>query len=164
MPVTGLGIPFVGSWARIHPARTPDLCLTEGRDPTGRYSAAVAVQQACADAALPRVFVEPLGEDVVQIQWHHPEDGVRCLTVLLDGPGRGLVEPREECADDNPAQRFRVERLDRSPGIHARIRPVITDSCLSLREQDAAAGTAIVQRRCSTASDQEFVVEPIAPP
>ncbi|MFJ1831950.1 helix-turn-helix domain-containing protein [Streptomyces sp. NPDC088178] len=45
MPVTGLRMLAVGSWARIHPVRTPDLCLTEGRDRTGRYQTAVAAQR-----------------------------------------------------------------------------------------------------------------------
>jgi hypothetical protein len=161
--VTGLRMLAVGSWARIHPARTPKSCLTEGVDRTGRYETAVAAQRPCAEAALPRVFLEPLSTDIVQIQWHHPEHGIGCLTVLLDGPGRGLLEPRDDCADDNPAQQFRVEPVDLSATAHFRIRPVVTDQCLSLRDQSNEDGTEIVQGRCSGAGDQDFLIELIAP-
>ncbi|SDF94416.1 hypothetical protein SAMN05216553_104305 [Lentzea fradiae] len=163
-PVTGLAVRAVGSWARIHPGRTPELCLTEGRDRTGRYATAVAAQQVCADAVLPRVFVEPLGDDVVQIQWHHPEYGIGCLTVLLDGPGRDLLEPRDDCAGDNTAQQFRVEPHGPSAAGRFRIRPVVTDQCLSLRDQDTEAGAEVVQGRCSGAADQEFSIELVSPP
>ncbi|MET8560959.1 helix-turn-helix transcriptional regulator [Streptomyces flaveolus] len=43
-PVRGLAILAVGSWAQIHPARTPRLCITEGRDRAHRYATAVAAQ------------------------------------------------------------------------------------------------------------------------
>ncbi|CAL9463730.1 hypothetical protein SUDANB95_02676 [Actinosynnema sp. ALI-1.44] len=163
-PVTGLAIRAVGSWARIHPARTPELCLTEGRDRTGRYGTAVAAQQPCTEAVLPRVFLKPLGTDVVQIQWHHPRYGIGCLTTLVDGPGRDLVEPREDCAEDDAAQRFRVEPFGPPVAAHFRIRPVVTDQCLSVRDQDTAVGAEILQGRCSTALDQEFLIELIPPP
>lgn len=55
MPVTGLRMPAVGSWAQIHPARTPELCVTEGSDRTGRYKSAVAAQQPCTRARLTQV-------------------------------------------------------------------------------------------------------------
>ncbi|WSQ08955.1 hypothetical protein OG604_14915 [Streptomyces sp. NBC_01231] len=37
-------------WVTIRPARTPDLCLTDGRDRRGAYASAVAVQLPCAQA------------------------------------------------------------------------------------------------------------------
>ncbi|MFC3899239.1 helix-turn-helix domain-containing protein [Lentzea rhizosphaerae] len=164
LPVTGLAIRAVGSWARVHPGRTPELCVTEGTDRTGRYTTAVAAQQPCADAVLPRVFVEPVRDNVVQIQWHHPKYSIGCLTVLLDGPGRDLLEPRDDCADDNPAQQFRLEPFGPSAAARFRIRPVATDLCLSLRDQDTEAGAEVVQGRCSSAADQEFSIELIPPP
>lgn len=163
-PVTGLAVQAVGSWARIHPARTPELCLTEGRDRTGGYATAVVAQKPCTQADLPLVFVEPVGQDTVQIQWHHPKYGIGCLTVLRDGPGRDLLEPRDDCADHDSAQRFRIEPFGPEAAAHFRIRPVATDQCLSLRDQDTAADTEIVQGRCSTAPDQEFLIELIEPP
>jgi hypothetical protein len=154
----------VGSWARIHPARTPELCLTEGRDHTGRYETAVAAQQLCSEAVLPHTFLEPIGTDVVQIQWHHPKYGVGCLTVLLKGAGSDLLEPRDDCHNDNQAQQFRIEPFGTSATVHFRIRPVATGQCLSLRDQSLQAGVEIVQGRCSGAADQDFLIELIPPP
>jgi hypothetical protein len=164
MPLTGLAIRAVGTWARIHPARTPELCLTEGRDRTRRYPSAIAAQRPCAQATLPRVFIEPLDENVVQIQWHHPEHGIGCLTVLLDGPGRDLLEPRDDCDEDNPAQQFRIEPSGPSAEGRVHIRAVITDRCLSPRGHDTEVGVEVAQGRCSAATDQEFRIELIAPP
>ncbi|MGY0067178.1 helix-turn-helix domain-containing protein [Streptomyces sp. QTS137] len=164
MPVTELRMLAVGSWARIHPARTPELCLTEGRDRTGRYQTAVAAQRPCTKAVLPLVFLEPLGKDTVQIQWHHPKYGIGCLTVLLKGPGRDLLEPRDDCADDNRTQQFRIEPFGPPATAHFRVRPVVTGRCLSLRDQDTEDGAEIVQGRCSGAADQDFLIELIPPP
>lgn len=163
LPVTGLRMLAVGSWARIHPARTPELCVTEGRDRTGRYETAVAAQRPCDQAAVPQVFLEPVGKNLVQIQWHHPKHGVGCLTVLLTGPGRNLLEPRDDCADSNRAQQFRIEHFGPSALRHFRIRPISTDRCLSLRDQDTASGAEVVQGRCSGAADQDFLIE-LTPP
>ncbi|MFD7638242.1 RICIN domain-containing protein, partial [Streptomyces sp. NPDC059873] len=78
--------------------------------------------------------------------------------------GRDLLEPREDCADDNRAQQFRIESLGPQAPTHFRIRPVITDQCLSLRGQDVKEGTEVVQGRCSGAADQDFLIELIPPP
>ncbi|MFE9093380.1 helix-turn-helix domain-containing protein [Streptomyces sp. NPDC007264] len=163
-PVQGLAILAVGSWAQIHPARTPHLCLTEGRDRTHRYSTAVAAQFPCAKARQPRTYIEPLGDNAVQIQWHHPKYGIGCLTLLRDGPGRDLFEPRTDCADDDPAQQFRVEPIGPPGAAHFRLRSAATQQCLSLRDQDTGEGTEIVQGRCSGARDQEFLIALQPPP
>ncbi|WP_405577151.1 helix-turn-helix domain-containing protein [Streptomyces sp. NBC_01190] len=164
LPVPGLHILAVGSWARIHPFRTPEFCLTEGRDRTGGYKTAVAAQQPCAEAVLPRVYLEPLGKDTVQIQWHHPKYGIGCLTLLPTGPGRDLLEPRDDCADNNKAQQFRLDLFGPRAAGHFRLHPVSTGQCLSLRDEGTEAGAEIVQGRCSGATDQEFLIELIPPP
>ncbi|MDQ0710596.1 hypothetical protein QFZ55_000048 [Streptomyces luteogriseus] len=164
MPVAGLRMLAVGSWARIHPARTPELCVTEGRDRTGRYPTAVAAQRSCTKAGLPQVYLEPVEKDTVQIQWHHPKYGIGCLTVLSKGPARDLLEPRDDCAEGNRAQRFRIERFGPRDTAHFVVHPVITGQCLSLRDQDTEEGTEVVQGRCSGAFDQDFLIELIPPP
>ncbi|MER7048900.1 XRE family transcriptional regulator [Streptomyces jumonjinensis] len=164
MPVTGLRMLAVGSWAQIHPARTPELCVTEGSDRTGRYETAVAAQRPCTQARLPQVFLEPVGRDLVQIQWHHPKYGIGCLTALQKGPGRGLLEPRDDCADTDRAQQFRVEPFGTPAAAHFRLRAVSTGECLSLRDQDTVIGAEVVQGRCSGAADQDFLLELIPPP
>ncbi len=166
--VPGLEISEVGTWAEIHPARTPQLCLGEGQDRTRQYTRAIAAQQPCGQAASPRIFVDPVGnDDAVQIQWHHPETGVGCLTILNEGTGQDLLVPREDCDDDNSDQMFTLEPVS-SPDPkkkHIRIRPSNTDNrCLGLRDQDTIAGTEIVQERCSGAPDQEFTINYVPPP
>ncbi|MFJ4878310.1 helix-turn-helix domain-containing protein [Streptomyces sp. NPDC088745] len=162
--VAGLRMPAVGSWARIHPARTPEFCLTEGRDRSGRYATAVAAQRLCTKEALPQVFLEPLSGNAVQIQWHHPKHGIGCLTVLTDGPGRDLIEPRDGCADTDPAQQFRLELLGPAAAARFRIRPAVTGQCLGLRGQDTQDGAEVVHGRCSGAPDQDFLIALTPPP
>ncbi|QTE02987.1 XRE family transcriptional regulator [Streptomyces cyanogenus] len=162
-PVQGLAILAVGSWAQIHPARTPRLCVTEGRDRTHHYATAVAAQYPCARAVLPRTYIEPVGENLVQIQWHHPKYAIGCLTLLRDGPGRDLIEPRDDCAEDDPAQQFRIEPIGPPASAHFRLRPAATGQCLSIRDQDTVEGAEIVQGRCSGARDQEFLITLIPP-
>ncbi|WP_234371109.1 XRE family transcriptional regulator [Streptomyces sp. XY431] len=164
VPVTGLRMLAVGSWAQIRPARTPELCLTEGRDRTGRYRTAVAVQRLCSRTDLPNVFLEPLAKDTVQIQWHHEKYGIGCLTVLTTDPGRDLLEPRDDCADNDRAQQFRIELFGSLAAPHFRIRPVVTGECLSLHDQDTEEGAEVVQGRCSGAGDQDFLVDLTVPP
>ncbi|NUT48352.1 MAG: RICIN domain-containing protein, partial [Saccharothrix sp.] len=161
-PVPGLDILAVGSWARIHPARNPDFCVTEGRDRTQRYPTAVAVQHPCSQAVLPRTYIEPLGGGVVQIQWHHPKYAIGCLTALTDGVGRDLVEPRDDCSETDPAQRWSIEPV--GPPAAARFRIHFTGRCLSLRDQDTGDGAEIVHGRCSGAADQQYLIELIPPP
>jgi hypothetical protein len=158
MPVTGLEMRTVGSWARIHPAAEPSLCITEGVDRTGRYEWAVAAQMSCSQVQ-PRMYLEPVDRNVVQIQWHNPEFGVGCLTVMLEGPGRNLVEPRDHCYVVEPTQRFGLERVrDRF-----RIRPATGDGCLGLRDKETE-GAELVQEPCTGDESQEFVIELVDPP
>ncbi|CAM4105746.1 RICIN domain-containing protein [Nocardia ninae] len=161
-PVAGLALADVGSWVRIQPARTPELCLAEGRDRTQRYPTAIAAQRPCTQSA-PRVYLDPIDEGVVQIQWHHSRYGIGCLTVLVEGPGDNLLEPRDDCADDNPAQQFRIEPTGPSTAARFRIRTTATNHCLALRDQDTVDGAEIVQGRCSGARDQEFLIHLIPP-
>ncbi|MFI5524258.1 XRE family transcriptional regulator [Streptomyces platensis] len=162
-PVRNLAILAVGSWAQIHPARTPRLCVTEGRDRTHRYATTIAAQSPCAQAVPPRTYIEPVGENLIQIQWHHPKYGIGCLTLLRHGPGRDLIEPRDDCAEDDPAQQFRIELVGPPASVHFRLRPAATGQCLSVRDQDTVAGAEIVEGRCSGAGDQEFLITLMPP-
>ncbi|QIS03363.1 XRE family transcriptional regulator [Nocardia brasiliensis] len=161
-PLPGLALADVGSWVRIQPARTPELCLAEGRDRTQRYPTAIAAQRVCSSSS-PRVYLDPIDEGTVQIQWHHSRYGIGCLTVLTGGPGDNLLEPRDDCSDDNPAQQFRIEPTGPASAARFRIRTTATNHCLALRGQDTADGAEIVQGRCSGARDQEFLIHLIPP-
>ena len=159
IPVTGLSMRVIGSWARIHPVSDPSLCITEGVDRTKRFETAVAAQMPCS-IVQPRVYLEPIGRDVVQIQWHSSEYGVGCLTVLLSGPGRNLVEPRDNCWAVEPAQQFRLERV----GNHFRIRPATSDGCLGLRTPNTNEGAELAQEDCTGSDTQKFTIELANPP
>jgi hypothetical protein len=160
MPVTGLKMLTQGNFVRIHPAGSPDLCLTQGNDRTGRYDSFVVAKMSCEKVPLPHVYMKPVADNVVQLQWQHPEFNIGCLTVVLDGAARDLLEPRDKCDDNDPAQRFRVERS----GGHFRLHSAIMDSCLGLRAPAAEVGAEVMQGRCTGKEDQEFEIELVNPP
>ncbi|OOC07479.1 XRE family transcriptional regulator [Amycolatopsis azurea] len=163
--VPGLDVREVGSWAQIRPARSPEFCLAEGRDRTELYPGTIVAQQLCGGADSPRVFLDPVGEEnAVQIQWHHPETGVGCLTVVNEGLGHDLVEPRDDCDDDGLDQQFTIGPAGTAEAGRYVIRPVGTSECLGLRDLDTVAGTEVVRERCSGAPDQAFFIDLIPPP
>jgi hypothetical protein len=108
-----LAMSSAGSWGHLRPARTPDLCLTEGRERSGRYGSAVAVQLPCAEPGGPRTFLQPTGDDLTQIKWEHPVEKVMgCLTIRGGSPAKDMLEPEEDCRAQDDAQLFRIERFD----------------------------------------------------
>lgn len=160
LPIAGAEVRAVGTWANIHPAGAPSLCVTEGRDRSARYDSVVAAHVPCEDTPLPHVFLEPVAQNVVMIQWHNPEFGIGCLTVLPDGPGADLLEPRDDCAEDDPAQRFRLEvGRDGQYRIHAEI----TGQCIAPRTP-VTEGAEVAQTACSDGEEQRYVIEPVSPP
>ncbi|WP_310726723.1 RICIN domain-containing protein [Streptomyces sp. N2A] len=139
-------------WNRIHPASSPSLCLTEGRERNGRTDREIAVQHSCADAPLPRVYLEKLSGQTYRIQWHNPDPskGIGCLAV--DGasttPG-ALLAPRD-CEDSN-SQKFRLE----ASGSGFRLRPLHSGLCVGFLPP-ATDGAEAVQVNCTGASSQAF--------
>ncbi|WP_189894760.1 RICIN domain-containing protein [Streptomyces canarius] len=142
-------------WVTIRPARNPDLCLTDGRDRGGAYASAVAVQLACAHATVPRTYLEPAGGGMYRIQWHHPQEGKGCLTVMSTGPVKGMLEPRNDCTH---ATLFRLEpAANESAGVF-RLRPSTSGRCIGIVHGDTAEGAEAVEERCTRAADQQFLV------
>ncbi|MFE9625011.1 helix-turn-helix domain-containing protein [Streptomyces sp. NPDC006527] len=142
-------------WVTLRPLRTPDLCLTDGRDRVGAYPHAVAVQLPCARATVPRTYLEPAGEDLYHIQWHHPQEGKGCLTVVEAGPVKGMLEPRNDCAG---ATLFRVEAASDDDGGGFRLSPAHSSKCIGMSEGGGAAGVEAVEEPCTGAADQRFLV------
>lgn len=144
-----------GGWVTIRPARSLDLCLTEGRDRHGAYASAVAVQLTCARATVPRTYLEPAGGDLYRIQWHHPQEGKGCLTVMSTGPARGLLEPRNDCTR---ATLFHLETpaADNAGGF--RLRPANSSRCIGIASHDTAEGAEAAEEPCTGATDQRFVI------
>ncbi|MER7379711.1 helix-turn-helix domain-containing protein [Streptomyces lanatus] len=138
-------------WVTIRPARTPDLCLTDGRDREGAYDSAVAVQLPCAQAPVPRTYLEPMGAGLYRIQWHHPRMGKGCLTVMGEDQIKGMLEPRRNCAQGTA---FRLEPIARA----FRLRPTTSSGCIGIVDNDTTAGAEAIEERCTGAADQRFLV------
>jgi hypothetical protein len=152
---------FPDGWVRIRPARSPDLCVTEGRDHRRRYHSAVAVQRPCADAEPPQTYVERVTGDRHYIQWHHPVLGKGCLTVLMTEKHvvRNMLEPWPTCQEDRTSQQFRFEPAS-TAGMHGyRVRVVSTGRCLGIRAGRTATGTEVVQESCTGEASQLFRID-----
>ncbi|MFJ8630887.1 XRE family transcriptional regulator [Streptomyces sp. NPDC093568] len=141
-------------WVTIRPARSPDLCLTDGRDRDGAYASAVAVQLPCAQATVPRTYLEPVGEGLFRIQWHHPQEGKGCLTLMTAGPAQGMLEPRNNCA---PATLFRLEATTAGSTEGFRLRLANSSQCIGI--SDTGEGAEATERRCGEEAGQRFLIQ-----
>jgi hypothetical protein len=163
-PIPGLTMGAVGSWAQIRAASATDLCLTEGRDPTGRYPSAIAALRNCAEAVPPRTYLRPLGDGLVQIQWHDPVQGIGCLVVRTEGAGKDLLEPWDDCDERRLSQVFRMEPVGPPDSRRYRIHPMHSDMCVGIGHKEVVAGREAVHVPCSGTVDQEFQVDLVPPP
>lgn len=139
-------------WTRIHPAAAPSLCLTEGRERNGRSDREIAVQHPCADAPLPRVYLEKLGGQTYRIQWHHPDPakGLGCLAVDDASTASGALLAPRDCADSD-SQKFRLE----ASGGGFRLRPLRSNLCMGFLPP-ATGGAEAVQTACTATTSQAF--------
>ncbi|WP_237522317.1 XRE family transcriptional regulator [Streptomyces sp. SID1328] len=142
-------------WVTIRPARTPDLCLTDGRDRDGTYNSAVAVQLPCVQAAVPRTYLEPVGEGLYRIQWHHPQMGKGCLTVMGDDQIKGMLEPREDCTQGTL---FRLEPTVAHSARVFRLRPAHSNRCVGIVGNDTTEGAEAIEEPCTGEADQRFLI------
>ena len=142
-------------WVTIRPARTPDLCLTDGRDRDGTYNSAVAVQLPCTQAAVPRTYLEPVGEGRYRIQWHHPQMGKGCLTVMGADQIKGLLEPRNDCTQGTL---FRLEPTAADSAGAFRLRPAHSSRCIGILDNDTTEGAEAIEEPCTGAADQRFLI------
>ncbi|MGI5522063.1 RICIN domain-containing protein [Micromonospora sp. CA-259024] len=144
--------------SQIRPARSPQLCLTEGRDRTGQYTKEIAVQLPCADATPPDTYLEAVADGLYFIKWNHPVHGPGCLTIRADDPGRNLLEPWSDCDPTRSPQLFRFEPTGSTPTAY-RIRPTRTDLCVGLREDDTDVSAEALVEPCTGGADQVFLVD-----
>ncbi|MGW8779847.1 RICIN domain-containing protein [Streptomyces sp. NPDC055796] len=158
-PPALLPVTSAGTWARIHPAQSPELCLTAGTERSGRYRSEVAVQRPCADPG-PRSFLQPDGDDLANVKWEHPRTkAMGCLTVIDSGPAKGLVEPQENCLADKDAQLFRIERFSAKAEEGYRLRRAHTALCLGIQDGETAVGAEAVQQPCGEQTGQRFLFD-----
>jgi len=154
-----LAMSSAGTWSRVRPARTPDLCLTEGRERSGRYTSAIAAQLPCAEPGGPRTFLQPVGDDLTQIKWEHPVDkSMGCLTIRAESPAKDMLEPENDCRTHDEAQLFRIERFG-GTGEGYRVRRAHTDLCVGIRNDDTTRGAEAIQQPCGDVPAQRFLVD-----
>ncbi|MEU1359222.1 helix-turn-helix domain-containing protein [Micromonospora zamorensis] len=144
--------------SQIRPARSPQLCVSEGHDRTGEYGSQVAVQISCAEATPPDTYLEPAAGGLYFIKWNHPEHGPGCLTVRGENPGRNMLEPVTRCSQSNWSQLFRFEPTGSAPTSY-RIRPTRTDLCVGLRDDDTEVSAEALVEPCTNGPDQVFLID-----
>ncbi|MFE9609655.1 helix-turn-helix domain-containing protein [Streptomyces sp. NPDC006012] len=154
-------------YVEIRPARTPQLCLSEGRDSQGEYVHAVAAQLPCAEARPPHTYLRPVGTAASRtpyfIEWQHPVNGPGCLTPRRAGPGKDLLEPwpARSCDATRSYQHFRIERVGPADARY-RLRQEGTGRCVGLRDDSTETGADFTMEPCSGATDQEFLIRTAA--
>ncbi|WP_445398741.1 helix-turn-helix domain-containing protein [Streptomyces sp. LE64] len=158
-------LPSAG-WYQMRPQHVlgRGLCIGEGRERNGRTKRPLAVQRPCRSVE-PSTYLERVSEGVYQIQWHHPEHGVGCLTVDLAYRVPGALVAPVDCKG-SAHQRFAVEPARPGRGNVYRLRPLHSSLCLGSLggEVDTDNGAELSQKNCDGGEDQEFSFEPSQPP
>ncbi|MBO4205178.1 RICIN domain-containing protein [Micromonospora echinofusca] len=156
----GLALHAVESVARIRPARTPQLCLSEGREHTRQFRDVVAVQRPCKGSVPPETVIERVRDGLYYIKWVHPQHGIGCLTVINGGPAADMLTPWSDCRDDRLNQLFRIEAVDVPVPGGFRLRPASTEAlCVGIRDNELTPQAEAVQEVCTGDGDQEFLIE-----
>ncbi|MFL1898115.1 RICIN domain-containing protein [Streptomyces tauricus] len=154
-------------FAEIRPARSPHLCLTEGRDTRGEYMNAVAAQLPCEEARPPHTYLRPVDPAASRttyfIEWQHPQHGPDCLTLRREGPGKDLLEPWpwKSCDATRTYQHFRIEPVGRSATRYV-LRLEGTRRCVGLRDDSTKTGADVTVERCDGTANQEFLISSAA--
>ncbi|MDT9682368.1 hypothetical protein RND61_09835 [Streptomyces sp. TRM76323] len=154
-PAAGAAPPH--GWVTIRVADSPDLCLTDGRVPGWRYTPLVAVQRPCEEVSPQGTLLEPLGQGLYRIQWHHPDYGKGCLRALAGGSGKGLLEPMDDCAQGSAFSIEPSRRLGRGTFVLR----VQGEGCVGIARPGGAAGTEAVMQRCDGESRQVFLIRAV---
>lgn len=143
---------------RIHPLSAPDLCLTDGHVPDGRYDSLVAVQRPCDEVAPQRTRLIPAGAGMYRIEWFRPDQGRGCLAARSDGPAAGLLEPQNDCA---AATRLHIEPAATHGGTTYAFRAEATRRCLAINTPTAPKAAAeAVLTPCAPKKSQLFRITP----
>ncbi|WP_144070171.1 XRE family transcriptional regulator [Nonomuraea indica] len=147
-------------WYLVRPAHVADrdLCVGEGLERSGRTDRPLAVQRSCA-ALTPDTYLKSLGAGVYELQWHHPVQGVGCLTVDQAHLGDEALVAPTDCTGA-AHQRFLLAPAHAGRG-HV-LRPVHSGKCLGLLygEADIHPGAELAQLTCSGKRDQIFRLDP----
>ncbi|TDC68633.1 helix-turn-helix domain-containing protein [Streptomyces hainanensis] len=161
-------LPFPDGEVEIRPAHAPDLCLTEGRQRSGRYGSAVAVEGPCDAADGPRTLLRAVGvDDWYFVEWDKPSEGRGCLSLMAEGPAAGLLEPVNavNCGAGRPEQHFRLEPVTPPAGSEGPaylLRNEQSDQCLAVADDAEAAGAEAIQGPCTGDSARGFLINAVS--
>ncbi|WP_369218398.1 RICIN domain-containing protein, partial [Streptomyces flavofungini] len=144
-------------WVTLHIASDPALCLSDGRVRDWRYTPLVAVQRPCDATAPQSTLLEPVGQDLYRVQWHHPDYGKGCLKALTSGSGAGLLEPMDDCADGSL---FRVEPSGKL-ALGRFVLRVEGEGCVGIVRSSKAPGAEAVMQRCNGKGRQVFLIRAV---
>ncbi|MET9648469.1 helix-turn-helix domain-containing protein [Streptomyces syringium] len=153
----------VRGWVEIRPARTPNLCLTEGRDRSGAYPSAIAAQRPCGEARPPHTYLKRVHDSAdapYYIEWHHPKHGKGCLTIRRSAPAKGTLEPWDACSRSDKDQHFRMEPVGATTRYRLRLEG--TGRCVGIAAEDTVPEAEAVEKRCTDGPDQQFLIENVA--
>ncbi|WP_182906679.1 XRE family transcriptional regulator [Microbispora sp. H13382] len=149
-------------WYRMIPSHVAgaDLCVGEGRERNKRTDRPLAVQRPCRDL-VPDTYLRAAGGGAYEIQWHHPEEGVGCLTVDGALTGQDTLLAPENCSGA-AHQRFLL--TPSGPGFT--LRPLHSGLCLGALygEADVTPGAELAQKSCTGRPDQLFLFRPVPAP
>lgn len=156
------GLPPEG-WFLIQPAHISDhgFCIGEGRERNGRTDRPLAVQRPCT-AIVPDTYLAATSiGGVYEIRWHHPVEGVGCLTVDEAMTADETLVAPAECIGA-PHQRYQLEPTQTPTSIGYRIRPAHSGLCLGILGglADVDNGAELAQAACTGALDQVFLLRP----
>ncbi|MFD5899825.1 RICIN domain-containing protein [Streptomyces sp. NPDC060366] len=148
------GMPKAGR-VTMHPANSPGLCITEGRERNGRTEREIAVQLPCTEAPQPQVSLESLGNQIYRIQWKNLVSGNEGCLGVDEAPTEGseLLSPGE--CTSALGQRYRLE----PSGSGYRLRPMDSGMCISI-QTPRTSGAEAIQAQCTGTSDQQFSFTP----
>ncbi|MFJ8825439.1 RICIN domain-containing protein [Streptomyces sp. NPDC102467] len=99
--------------------------------------------------------LEPAGEGLYRIQWHHPQMGMGCLTVMGDDQIKGMLEPRMDCTQGTL---FRLEPTAADSTATFRLRPAHSSRCVGILDDDTTEGAEAIEEPCTGEADQRFLV------
>ncbi|WP_143047261.1 XRE family transcriptional regulator [Amycolatopsis xylanica] len=154
--------PLETGFYHLKPAHIPDrnLCFGEGRERNGRTDRPLAVQRPCADV-VPATKLVAVGTGVYEVQWHHPQIGIGCLSVDDAALGDGALLSPHDCTGA-AHQRFLLDPVDIPVPGGFLLRPVHSGLCVGVLGgfAEVSPGAEAVQTPCTGKADQEVLVEP----
>lgn len=75
---------------------------------------------------------------------------------MSTGPVKGMLEPRNNCAQ---ATLFHLEPVGTTGAKSIRLRSAVTSRCIGIVGNDTAEGAEATEEQCTRAADQNFLIQ-----